>query len=100
PQTLPQACRSTTLLADSKELRDNRSFARVFRGPTWIQVGFGEPPKPGRRGDRSPDITSWRKLRRLARRTLWLFRPCQREVLRLPTAFVRRRTCVRPRLFS
>jgi len=23
--------------------KDNRSFARVFLGPTWIQVGFGEP---------------------------------------------------------
>jgi hypothetical protein len=31
-----------------QELKDNRSFARVFRGPTWIQVGFGEPPKPAR----------------------------------------------------
>jgi len=24
-------------------LKDNRTFARVFLGPTWIQVGFGEP---------------------------------------------------------
>lgn len=30
---------------DSKELKDNHSFARVFRGPTWIQVGFGESLK-------------------------------------------------------
>jgi hypothetical protein len=32
-------------------LKDNRSFARVFRGPTWIQVGFGEPPLQRTRSD-------------------------------------------------
>src|SRR5207244_1954632 len=64
-----------TSLAGSKELKDHRSFARVFRKPTWIKVGFGEPPlqrttatagklyngqafKPGRRGDRSPEVAA------------------------------------------
>jgi hypothetical protein len=34
-----------------QELKDNRSFALVFRGPTWIQVGFGKPPLQRTRSD-------------------------------------------------
>jgi len=31
-----------------KELKKYRRFARVFRGATWIQVRFGNMPKPAR----------------------------------------------------
>ena len=32
-------------------IEDHRSFARVFRRPTWIQVRFGEPPLQRTRSD-------------------------------------------------
>jgi hypothetical protein len=64
-------------------LKDNRIFARVFLGPTWVQVGFCEPLlqrtpaaagklsdgqhfKPGRCGARSPECVPLR-LRKVSR---------------------------------
>ena len=73
------------------------AFIRVFRGLTQIQVRFGKMPKPARRGVRSPDITSSRKLPSRSRRILSFFPAFLIRSLPHSLGHVRLRTCERPR---